>query len=290
MAQAETYAPCCTVVSADGTTIGYKLMGRGPAVVLLHGGMQSSDDFTELGQALANRFTVVIPDRRGRGASGDFGPRYGMAREREDLVAVLAATGATRLFGLSSGALIALDAALSLPGIERVALYEPPLPVEGTEPAGWAPRFDREIAQGDVVAAFVTVLKGVGEPAFIKRTPRALLVPLLRRALRREHVHGPRGPVALEQRMVLTPTMHYDARLVGEMDGVADRLGGVGPEVLLLGGDKSVRWLGTILDAMEAGLPRARRLEIPGAGHTAPGNGGRPDLVATALERFFAGP
>jgi pimeloyl-ACP methyl ester carboxylesterase len=85
------------VTSADGTTIGYRRIGAGPAVVLVHGALMSAYRFDRLAAALADAFTVVVPDRRGRGASGPHGEVYGMAREVEDLRAVLDATGARQV-------------------------------------------------------------------------------------------------------------------------------------------------------------------------------------------------
>jgi len=67
----ETQARSGAITSGDGTTIRYRTFGGGgPAVVLLHGGMQTSRNFRTLAALLADRFTVRIPDRRGRGLSG----------------------------------------------------------------------------------------------------------------------------------------------------------------------------------------------------------------------------
>jgi pimeloyl-ACP methyl ester carboxylesterase len=53
-------------VSADGTSIGYRRMGAGPALVLIQGAMGTSEHFIELGSLLSDSLTVVLPDRRGR--------------------------------------------------------------------------------------------------------------------------------------------------------------------------------------------------------------------------------
>ena len=63
-----------TVVSADGTEISFRRIGAGPPLLVLHGAMQSALSQRALATALAGRFPVVLPDRRGRGASGPFGP------------------------------------------------------------------------------------------------------------------------------------------------------------------------------------------------------------------------
>ena len=56
-------------VSADGTSIGYEVLGSGPAIVLVQGAMGTAYTFRELAEALADTLTVVVPDRRGRGRS-----------------------------------------------------------------------------------------------------------------------------------------------------------------------------------------------------------------------------
>src|SRR5215218_9166043 len=107
-----------SVTSKDGTTIGYYRIGTGPGLVILHGSMQSALSHKLLAEALADYYTVYLVDRRGRPLSGTFGPDYSSRKEVEDLDAVLAATGAHYVFGVSSGALITLQAALSLPAIQ----------------------------------------------------------------------------------------------------------------------------------------------------------------------------
>ena len=94
------------VTSADGTTIGYRSFGAGPPLLVLHGAMQSGLSHRDLAGALADRFTVVLPDRRGRGASGPFGAGWSLDREVEDVAALVAGTGARLAFGVSSGAII----------------------------------------------------------------------------------------------------------------------------------------------------------------------------------------
>src|SRR6266480_3974142 len=73
------------VTSADGTRIGYRQLGQGPGLVLVHGAMQSAQSFMKLATALADTFTVYVPDRRGRGLSGPHGDHYGITTECADL-------------------------------------------------------------------------------------------------------------------------------------------------------------------------------------------------------------
>jgi pimeloyl-ACP methyl ester carboxylesterase len=195
-------------------------------------------------------------------------------------------TGSHFIFGLSSGALVCLQAALIVPEVRKAALYEPPLPVHGSSPAFWLEAFDAEMARGDVGAALVTVLKGTRSSRIFDFIPRAVVVPLMRHMARRadptktasDGVH----PLAL------VPTMHYDALLVREMEGRLDQFRSVDVEVLLLGGSRSPAYLRDALDALAQVLPTCSRVELHGVGHTAADNEGKPDLVARELRRFFA--
>src|SRR5438477_10409137 len=136
-----------SITSTDGTSIGYRRFGTaGPAVVLLHGGGQSGRNLERLATALAVGFTVYVPDRRGRGTSGPAGDGYGAATERADLAVLLAHAGAGLVFGLSSGGIIAVDAARHLHGLRAVEVYETPLSLDGSTPQGWVPRFRAERA------------------------------------------------------------------------------------------------------------------------------------------------
>jgi pimeloyl-ACP methyl ester carboxylesterase len=282
----ETQTPSYAITSGDGTIIRYRTFGGGgPAVVLLHGGMQTSRNFRTLAALLADRFTVHIPDRRGRGLSGPPGAGYGLRSEIEDLGLLMRETHAGNLFGLSSGAVIALEAALVLSEIERLALYEPPLKFGGLDPVAWAPRFRHELARGRLASAFVTTVKGTGDSRAVRYTPRMALVPLVRLGIRadrragREPGYTPLGD--------LIPTMQLDATLVDEAAGPLDRYAHVAAETLLLGGERSAAYLKTALNGLEAVVPRVRRMTLPGVGHLAADDTGRPQLVADQLRTFF---
>src|SRR5436190_23236876 len=99
------------VTSKDGTKIGYRQLGKGEGLILVHGGMMYSQNFMKLAELLANEFTVYIPDRRGRGLSlrSDI---YGLTAESEDIQALIYKTKAQNIFGLSSGAIVTLQTAI----------------------------------------------------------------------------------------------------------------------------------------------------------------------------------
>ena len=125
-----------TVRSADGTTITYDRAGSGPPLILVDGALcsRSFGPTAKLAARLATDFTVINYDRRGRGESTDTAP-YEIARELDDLDALITeAGGSAYVFGASSGAALALDAAARNSGITKLALYEPPFVVDDSYP------------------------------------------------------------------------------------------------------------------------------------------------------------
>jgi hypothetical protein len=117
------------VTSSDGTAIAYECAGAGPALVLVDPalGYRGFDHVRGLGERLTADFTVYSYERRGRGDSGDT-PPYAVEREVEDLAAVIGAAGGQAcVYGFSSGALLALQAAAADVPIQKLVLMEPPI-------------------------------------------------------------------------------------------------------------------------------------------------------------------
>ncbi|HLZ56835.1 MAG TPA: alpha/beta hydrolase [Ktedonosporobacter sp.] len=278
-----------SVTSADGTTISYRQLGHGPGVVILHGAMESAQSHMQLAEALATSFTVYLPDRRGRGLSGPYGTDYSIQKDVQDVDALLTRTGAHYVFGVSSGALISLQAALTLPAIHKLAIFEPPLSINGSASTAFMTRYDQEMAQGRLASALVTGMKGaqMGPPVF-NIIPRFLLEQLTNMAMASEEKNARENDVTMR---MLAPTLHYDFQLVAEMSETLENFRAIPIEVLLLGGSNSPAYLKVPLPALEKVLPHATRIEFPGLNHGASGNtnrGGQPQLVAQELRRFFA--
>jgi pimeloyl-ACP methyl ester carboxylesterase len=278
-----------SVTSRDGTTICYRRFGSGPGLVILHGTMSSSYSHVELAQALARDFTVYVPDRRGRGLSGPIGDDYSLRTEVEDLDALLTETAARDVFGVSSGAIITLHAALKLPAIQRVAIFEPPLFMPERVVSELLERFDSEIAQGRTAAALITAMRGsqMG-PAFFNALPRWLAERLTAMYMSREDKAGTGGYPSMR---TLAPMIHYDFALVREVSRKADPYASVRAAVLLVGGSKSPAFLRSALDRLQVLIPQATRVELHGCDHGATWNAdrrGRPQAVADALRPFFA--
>jgi pimeloyl-ACP methyl ester carboxylesterase len=169
-----------TVTSKDGTRIAYERIGSGPSVILVDGAFcrRSFGPARALAKRLAPRFTAVLYDRRGRGDSGD-APEYRVEREIEDLAAIAGALDETPfVYGTSSGAVLAARAVAAGVPARKLAVYEPPLALDGTHHPS-PPDFRERIAallsegrRGDAVKLFMQV---VGVPriglAFMRLIP-----------------------------------------------------------------------------------------------------------------------
>ena len=272
------------VTSRDSTTVGYRRIGGGPGLILLHGAMQAAQSFMRLATALSDRFTLYVPDRRGRGLSGPFGDGHGIDKEIEDLDALMRQTGARNAFGLSAGALIVLQASRVLPSLEKVALYEPPLAIDGKpSPLVWAPRFEQELAGGDLAAAMVSCMRGTGDVSRFGM-PRFVMVPLMGMAIHASAKDHSSDRVPLD---VLIRSVLFDIHLARQMAGTVESFRTADAEILLIGGDRSAPYLKSALDALAGVLPKASRIELPGAGHIAADDVGQPERVAAVLRTFF---
>ena len=101
------------VTSKDGTKIVFDRSGEGPPIILVGGALntRSFGPNGSLAPLLAEHFTVINYDRRARDDSGDT-PPWAVEREIEDIGALIeAAGGSASVYGISSGAVLALEAA-----------------------------------------------------------------------------------------------------------------------------------------------------------------------------------
>jgi pimeloyl-ACP methyl ester carboxylesterase len=229
------------VTSADGTKIAYEKAGSGPAIVFAAGAFNDHTRLAPLAAALADAFTVVSYDRRARGASGDTRP-YAVDREVEDLAAVLDVVGGSAaVFGYSSGAVLALYAATTLP-VTHVVLYDAPFATGGvTRRADLPQRLDALVQAGrpgDAVELFQT--EGIGlPPAMVAQIRQSPMWP---------------GLEAIAQSTV------YDATLTTELAVPTPAMLAVTAPVLVLTGVGT--WPALTQAAKE--LPVGRHVEVPG--------------------------
>jgi pimeloyl-ACP methyl ester carboxylesterase len=159
-----------SVTSKDGTLIAYELTGSGPVVILVSAALADRDGSRPLARQLSSSFTVISYDRRGRGKSANTLP-YVVEREVEDLEALVNSTGGpVLLFGSSSGAVLALDAAARLgPKVTKLFLHEPPFIIDSSRPpipATLIKEIDASLSANDQDGAVALFFgKGMGIPA-----------------------------------------------------------------------------------------------------------------------------
>lgn len=254
-----------TTKSKDGTSIAYSAIGAGPVIIFAVGAFNDRSSGAELAGALADSFTVVTYDRRGRGASGDTQP-YAVEREIEDLGAVLAACGGSAgVLGFSSGCMIGLRAAVAYPGISRLALMELPSALENARPLPnykFGERMQALIAAGKRAEAVETFqLDWVGIPKEYVEQMR----------------HAPFRP-ALE---AMAHTLVYEAALMGDRlefpQAIAERV--TIPTLALDGGETP--WMTRTAEKLAATVRDGRHVSVPGAGHNL------TPALAPVLEDFF---
>jgi deazaflavin-dependent oxidoreductase (nitroreductase family) len=286
-----------SVMSKDGTIIGFRHLGRGPGVVILHGGALASQHYMKLGAALADEFTVYIPDRRGRGLSGPYGPRYSIAREDEDLDAIVTATGAQCVFGAADGGLFALHASITVPAIRKVAVFEPVIFVDQPGLDDFKSVISRQEglqARGDVAALMAAMAKdamagdarGQSVSAPYRLLGWVMTRPLFCRMMLWADARLVKGDdVALRD---LIPALKPELDQVKATEGTIDDYKNVTAEVLLMCGTQAPPLFTGTLDALANVLPRAARVELPGLNHGgAQDQGGQPAVIAEQLRRFF---
>ena len=275
------------VASKDGTKIHYRQMGSGEGVILVHGAMMYSGSFMRLAGWLANHFTVYIPDRCGRGLS-EAHQNHSLLAESEDIQAIITQTHTRYLFGLSSGAIIVLQTAIICKSIQKIALFEPPLPVIGTELhlLKLEKEFDRAIAKEHYGKAFISFMKMAGDKgSWMRLLPRFITSPLMDMAIKKEAKKRPQNDKTNLRSLIMATK--YDNHVVRQSQGMIDKVPHITADILLLGGEKSHPFLEKSLDTLHAVLPHAQRVKLPKVGHIAASNNGKPELVAKELMAFF---
>jgi pimeloyl-ACP methyl ester carboxylesterase len=258
-----------TAVSADGTRIAFDQFGDGPPVILVVGAFNDRSTGGPLADALKSRMTVFNYDRRGRGASGDNQP-YGVEREIEDLDALIReAGGEAAVFGYSSGANLALEAAAGGLNIAKLALYEaafivgdgPPRPPK--DMAAQLAKLVSSDRRGEAVELFQTRLVVIPEQVVIQMR------------------NAPFRP-ALE---ATAHTLVYEATIVGDLTLPTDRLRSIKVPTLAVYGGASPSFMGNAAKAIANAVPNGQVRALDGQGHDIV-----PAALAPVLLEFFRTP
>jgi pimeloyl-ACP methyl ester carboxylesterase len=257
-----------TVISADGTPIGYERAGTGTALVLVDGALvhRAAGPGRPLAALLSSDFAVHTYDRRGRGESGDLQP-YDVDREIEDLAAVIEeAGGSAYVYGMSSGANLVLRAAASGLDIAALALWEanflvddsrPPLPADYVAHLEELVTADR---REDAVEYFMTAAVGV---------PAEFVAPM-------------RGTPVIASMAASAHTIAYDGRIVDGFTLGTRIVAGVTTRTMVLDGG-TTPWLSAGARALADTMPAATRRTLAGQQHDV-----APEAVAPALIEFFS--
>jgi len=267
-----------TVTSKDGTLIAFEQTGAGPVVIVVTGALADRSGTRRLAKHLAEHFTVINYDRRGRGKSTDTQP-YAVEREVEDIQALIDATGRSAfVFGVSSGAVLALEAASGLGGkVNKLFMYEPPFIIDGSRPPmpdNFGNQITELVSEGqrsDAVRLFFT--KGMGIPPFAVTMMR-LLMPGWSKMAGMAH------------------TLHYDlAILAGTQEGkplpVRRWAATTAPTLVVVGGE-SEAFFHSGAKALTETLPLAQYRSLEGRNHAAVLMA--PQAIPDAAEQFFLSP
>jgi pimeloyl-ACP methyl ester carboxylesterase len=261
--------PLRTVISNDGTTIAFDRAGTGPALVLVGGMFEQRAMDSETAQLAAyplqaQHFSVYHYDRRGRGDSTDTQP-YAVEREIEDLDALIeAAGGQAFLFGISSGAALAFEAALALGDkVKKLAMYDAPYNDDDDARQGWKEirrQLGAALAEGRRDDAVVLFASLTGMPA--------------------EHVEGFRQMPMFPMLEAIAPTIAYDAAAVGDEAAVPTaKAASLAVPALVMDGSASYPFMHISALALAKAIPNAQHRTLDGLTHEVTAEALAPVLV-----------
>jgi pimeloyl-ACP methyl ester carboxylesterase len=257
------------VISKDSTPIAFDRTGSGPALILVDGAMcyRGFGPMPAMARRLAAHFTVFHYDRRGRGESGNH-PHYSLDREVEDLDAVLAAAGGSAfVFGVSSGAALALEAATRLRGIARLALYEAPFIVDDTHPPlppAFIPELKALVAAGQRGGAVKKFMRLVGVPAIGVFVMSCLPMWKKMKAIAHTLANDLTILEPYQQGRMLTRTQFAKVTI----------------PVMVMAGGRSPAYMQNGMRALADVLPLANHLTLPGQTHMVKDAALAPELIS----------
>jgi pimeloyl-ACP methyl ester carboxylesterase len=263
-----------TVTSKDDTRIAFDQSGAGPVVILVDGALQYrafDQGMNQLADLLSPHFTVIHYDRRGRGDSTDNtnGLSNALAREIEDIEALIDEMGGTAfLYGISSGAALAMEAAIALPNkVRKLAMYEAPFNDDESAKQAWR-KYVKQLKElldqgrhGDAVGLFMMLVGASPEDVEgIKQTP---MWPLWE---------------------AVGPTLAYDhiADLGEDAAVPVERAARVTMPTLVMDGSESFPFMHVTAAKLANAIPNAQHRTLEGQTHEVASN-----VLAPALIEFF---
>src|SRR5688572_11010327 len=258
------------VTSWDGTRIAYDVSGKGPALIVVGGALSDRRGGAELAQLLAPHFTVYSYDRRGRGDSTNTKP-YSVKREIEDLAALIdAAGGSAFVYGKSSGAALALQAASELGAdkVRKLAVYEPPYNEADGAAREWRAfraQLDQLLAADRREEAVTHFMKFVGAPE--------------------QAVAKMKSSPAWPGMVAMAPTLAYDNAILGDDRSVPGSVARISSPTLVMDGGASAQpmpFMRITADKLGKKIPNAQRLTVEGQAHDVSSK-----VLAPILLKFF---
>ena len=260
-----------TVTSKDGTTIAFDQWGEGPTVILVDGALQYrafDQGMVPLAELLAPHFTVIHYDRRGRGDSTDTQP-YALEREIEDIEALIdEAGGSASLYGISSGAALAMEAAIELGDkVSKLAMYEAPYNDDEAAQQAWR-KYVKELRElldagrkGDAVGLFMMLVGASPEDVEgIRQTPMWPLWESIGHTLAYDHIAA----------------LGEDAAIPTE------RAARVNLPALVMDGSESFPFMHSTALALANAMPKGKHRTVEGQTHEV-----SAEAVAPLLIEFF---
>ncbi|MED3572803.1 alpha/beta fold hydrolase [Cytobacillus praedii] len=262
-----------TLISKDGTKIAYTKQGTGPSLILVASAAADHKDAEQLAVQLANHFTVYNYDRRGRGQSTD-SSKYTVEREVEDIEALInEAGGNSFLFGSSSGAVLALEAANKLEDkVSKLFMYEPPFIIDDSRPrvpANYVQHLNDLIGEGKRNEAVEYYMR------------EALGIPS-------EYLEYMKAEPSWKSMEGMAHTLAYDGMIMGETQSgkplPVDRWV-VNVPISVMAGENSEPYFHDAAKSLVEMLPLASYQTLSGQDHSAVMMA--PDLLANEMVNFY---
>jgi pimeloyl-ACP methyl ester carboxylesterase len=238
-------------VDVNGVHTYYEEHGSGDPLLLLHGGLADADGFGQQTPAFAERYRVVIPERRGHGRTADVDGPITYDLMAEDTIALMDAlsVGSAHLVGWSDGGNVGLLVAIKRPDLVRKLVT-------------MGANFSADGLTPEAVAAFTP------------DTPTSV-VPVMRDMWKASAVHPERFDVVLEKM----------ERCWNDYEIPSADLARIAVPVLVMVGDDDISRFEHTIDLFET-IPDANLAVIPGASHLAPIE--KAELVNRLILDFLA--
>ncbi len=241
-----------TTLSKDGTTLAYDVYGSGPAMIYITGAtcFRSFEPVLYDAQIFAQQFSVYNYDRRGRGDSSNTLP-YAPQREFEDIEAMIDAAGGTAtLYGHSSGAILALEAAMQLSDkVSKLVLYDPSYASDEADQQEFkelSQGLNTLLDQGKNDEAISLFLEGIGMPTEVIT----------------EFQQSPQWATMT----ALAPTLAYDTLLASDLPPI-ERASRLTTPTQIMVGEESPASIHDVADQLREAIPNVEYVKLAGQDH-----------------------